>query len=275
MSHSGRPLGGPALGGPALGGPARGGPAPGVTPPGGPADAGRPGTTAGNGGTRGSGRHGAARGSSGGNSPVSGERGRRRFFPGPGGRRPGAADADARFRAPAERGARTRGRPVIRPGNQPRSRPANCPWMDAPGSGQNRMVSATPRLPGGRRRAGRRFGWRPGCGRPGCRSGLGAGETGAGGSGTPRARRGRAGPAGCWYRRPWPVHDRLRAGPAPPQEPEPVPRPGRAAREGWRVRPPAGPPRMPRTRGRCTPGTRPTRRRPSPRSRHGEDSRPG
>jgi serine protease len=165
--------GGPALGGPAHGRPALGRPARGVTPPGVPADAGRPGTTGGNGGTRGSGRHGAARGSSGGNPPVS-----------------GGADADgsslgqtgdtpaqpmrtlgSAHRLNAVRGPRAAGHPPWEPAEKPAS---ELPWMDAPGSGQDRMAPPRRVFPAGAE--GQAAGSAGGLGA----GGLGAGQTAAG-----------------------------------------------------------------------------------------------
>ncbi len=116
-----------------------GGPARGATPPGVPADADRPGPTAGNGGSRGSGRHGAGRGSSGGNSPVSGGA----DADGPSLGRAGDAPAQpmrtlgSAHRLNAVRGPQTSGHPPWEPAEKPVS---ELPWMDAPGSGQSRMV---------------------------------------------------------------------------------------------------------------------------------------
>jgi hypothetical protein len=171
-------LGGPALGGPALGGPAQGGPslgrsalgrpAPGVTPPGVPADAGRPGTTAGTGGTRGSGRHGAARGSSGGNPPVSGgadadssSLGRTGDAPAQPMRTLGSA-----HRLNAVRGPRAAGHPPWEPAEKPAS---ELPWMDAPASGPNRMAPPRRVFPAGAEGQA-----------AGSAGGLGAGQTAAG-----------------------------------------------------------------------------------------------
>jgi pentapeptide MXKDX repeat protein len=138
------PLGEPVLGGPTPGRPAPGrpaldGPARGATPPGGPADAGRPATPAGSGGSRGSGRHGAARGSSAGNPPVSGGAdadsspvGRTGDAPAHPMRTLGSA-----HRLNAVRGPQTSGHPPWEPAQKPAS---ELPWMDAPGSGQSRMV---------------------------------------------------------------------------------------------------------------------------------------
>ena len=166
----------------------------------------------------------------------------------------------------AVRGPRASGHPPWEPAEKPVS---ELPWMDAPGSAQSRMVPPRRVFPVGAEGQA-----------AGSAGGLGAGETGAGGlalaetGSTGRAdrrwdrpdRHDGAGPAA-----PEPVHDRLRAGPAPSQEPEPVPRPGRPARRGWRVRPLTRGRRGCRgRRGRCTPGTRPTPRRPSPRSRRRE-----
>jgi subtilase family protein len=180
------PPDGPTLAGPALGGPARG-----ATPPGIPADADRPGPTAGNGGSRGSGRHGAGRGSPGGNSPVS-----------------GGADADGSFlgragdtpvqpmralgsaqRLNAARGPQTSGHPPWEPAEKPVS---ELPWMDAPGSGQSRMVPPRRVFPVGAE------GPTGDLGAGGLGDGLGAGgspadETGTGGTGAGRAAS--AGPA--------------------------------------------------------------------------------
>ena len=169
----------PALGGrPGLGGPARGGPARGATPPGGLADAGRPAAPAGNGGSRGSGRHGAARGSSGGNSPVGGSAdaddsglGRAGDAPVPPMRTLGSA-----HRLNAVRGPQTSGHPPWEPAEKPAS---ELPWMDAPGSGQSRMVPPRRVFPvGSEGTAAGPAGGLGGSGRgPG---GLGTGGTGAG-----------------------------------------------------------------------------------------------
>ena len=110
-----------------------------MTPAAVPADAEHPGPGAGSSGPRGSGRHGAARGSSGGNPPVS-----------------GSADADgpalgrtgnppvqpmptlgSAHRLNAVRGPRASGHPPWEPAEKPVS---ELPWMDAPGSAQNRKV---------------------------------------------------------------------------------------------------------------------------------------
>jgi Subtilase family len=182
-------LGGPALGGPALGGPALGRPARGVTPPGIHADAGRPAPTAGNGGSRGSGRHGAARGSSGANAPVSGSAD---ADDSPG--RTGDAPAEpmrtlgSAHRLNAVRGPRASGHPPWEPAEKPVS---ELPWMDAPGSAQNRKVPPRRVFPAG---AEGQAAGSPGLGA----GGLGAGETatgevGAGGTGTGRPAS--AGPA--------------------------------------------------------------------------------
>jgi hypothetical protein len=169
-------LGGPAQGGQAQGGPARGRPALGVTPPGVPADAGRPGTTAGTGGTRGSGRHGAARGSSGGNPPVSGgadadssSLGRTGDTPAQPMRTLGSA-----HRLNAVRGPRAAGHPPWEPAEKPAS---ELPWMDAPASGQNRMAPPRRVFPAGAE--GQAAGSAGGLGA----GGLGAGQTGAGQTG--------------------------------------------------------------------------------------------
>ncbi len=166
--------GGPARGGPARGGPARGGPARAVTPPDVPANADRPnadrpGPTAGSGGSRGSRRHGAARGSSGGNPPVTGgadadvpSLGRTGDAPGPPMRTLGSA-----HRLNAVRGPRASGHPPWEPAEKPVS---ELPWMDAPGSGQSRMVPPRRVFPMGAEGQA-----------PGSAVGLGAGETGAGG----------------------------------------------------------------------------------------------
>ncbi|HEY7920309.1 MAG TPA: hypothetical protein VIE45_11675 [Streptosporangiaceae bacterium] len=130
----------PALGGrPGLGGPGLGGPARGATPPGGVADAGRPAAPAGNGGSRGSGRHGAARGSSGGNSPLGGgadadDSGLARAGDAP---VPPMRTLGSAHRLNAVRGPQPSGHPPWEPAEKPAS---ELPWMDAPGSGQSRMV---------------------------------------------------------------------------------------------------------------------------------------
>jgi hypothetical protein len=187
--------GGPAPGGPAPGGPALGGPARGVTPPSVPADTERRGTTAGNGGTRGPGRHGAVRGSSGGNPPLS-----------------GGADADdsslgqpgstpvqpmrtlgSAHRLNAVRGPRASGHPPWEPAEKPAS---ELPWMDAPGSTQNRMAPSRRVFPVGAEGQAPGSAGGLGVGALGA-GGLGAGETGTGGTGAGRpATAGPPGPAG-------------------------------------------------------------------------------
>ena len=179
-------LGGPALGGPALGRPTRGRPARGVTPPGAPADADPPGPGAGSGGPRGSGRHGAARGSSGGNPPVGGSAdaddpalGRTGDAPVQPARTLGSA-----HRLNAVRGPRASGHPPWEPAEKPVS---ELPWMDAPGSAQNRKVPPRRVYPVGA--DGQAAG---SAGGPGSSS-LGAGETGTAGTGAGRPAS--AGPA--------------------------------------------------------------------------------
>ena len=183
----GRPaLGGPTIGGPALGGPPRGGPARGATPPGGPADAGRlpaP-APAPNAGSRGSGRHGAARGSSGGNSPASGgadadgsSLGRTGASPAPPMQTLGSA-----HRLNAVRGPQASGHPPWEPAEQPVS---ELPWMDAPGSGQSRMVPPRRVFPVGAEG--------PATNSTG---GLGTGGTGPGGTGLGGTGPGGTGPGG-------------------------------------------------------------------------------
>ena len=208
-----------------------------VTPPEVPAnadrpDADRPGPTAGSGGSRGSRRHGAARGSSGGNPPVTGgadadvpSLGRTGDAPGPPMRTLGSA-----HRLNAVRGPRASGHPPWEPAEKPVS---ELPWMDAPGSGQSRMVPPRRVFPVGAEGQAPGSAGRPGCGRdgrrrPGSRNRIGAStgtSTGTPGPGDRHRldRRARS-------RRPWPVHDRLRADPPPSQEPEPIPRPERSAR---------------------------------------------
>ncbi len=172
-------LGGPAQGGPARGRPALGRPAPGVTPPGVPADAGRPGTTAGTGGTRGSGRHGAARGSSGGNPPVSGgadadssSLGRTGDTPAQPMRTLGSA-----HRLNAVRGPRAAGHPPWEPAEKPAS---ELPWMDAPASGPNRMAPPRRVFPAGAEGQA-----------AGSAGGLGAGQTAGGQTAAARPLRAR------------------------------------------------------------------------------------
>ncbi len=164
-------VGGPARGRPGLGGPAWGGPARGATPPDGPADAGRPAPPAGNTGSRGSGRHGAARGSSGGNPPVSGGAdadgpvlGRTGDAPVPPMQTLGSA-----HRLNAVRGPQTAGHPPWEPAEKPVS---ELPWMDAPGSGQSRMVPPRRVFPVGSEGPA-----------PGSTGGLGSGGLGVGGTG--------------------------------------------------------------------------------------------
>ncbi|HZC64503.1 MAG TPA: S8 family serine peptidase [Streptosporangiaceae bacterium] len=164
----GTPLDEPTLGGPALGGPALGRPALGVTPPGVPADSGRPGTTAGTGGTRGSGRHGAARGSSSGNPPVSGgadadssSLGRTGDTPAQPMRTLGSA-----HRLNAVRGPRAAAHPPWEPAEKPAS---ELPWMDAPASGPNRMAPPRRVFPAGTEGQA-----------AGSAGGLGAGQTAGG-----------------------------------------------------------------------------------------------
>ncbi|MGH3068366.1 MAG: S8 family serine peptidase, partial [Streptosporangiaceae bacterium] len=162
----------PAPATPPLGGPARGGPARGATPPGVPADVGRPAAPAGSGGSRGSGRHGAARGFSAGNSPVSGgadadgsSLGRAGDAQSPPMRTPGSA-----HRLNPARGPQASGHPPWEPAEQPAS---ELPWMDAPGSGQSRTVPPRRVFPVG-----------PEGPAAGSAGGLGAGGLGAGGPGT-------------------------------------------------------------------------------------------
>jgi hypothetical protein len=145
---SGPPLDDRAFGAPAPGasGPgtagrgALGGPAPGVSAPSAPADAGRPVPPAGNAGSRGPGRHGAARGVPAANPPatIGGT--------GPDGTAAGrAGDAPALPMRPLGSAQRLNpgrtppasGHPPWEPAEKPAS---ELPWMDAPGSGQSRMV---------------------------------------------------------------------------------------------------------------------------------------
>jgi hypothetical protein len=181
LTSGGPAWGGPALGGPAPGGPAPGGPARGVTPPGVPADAERPATTVGNGGTRGSGRHGAARGSSGGNPPLSGgadaddsSLGRAGNLPAQPMRTLGSA-----HRLNAVRGPRGSGHPPWEPAEKPVS---ELPWMDAPGSAQNRMAPPRRVFPLGAE--GQAPGSAGGLGASVGAGGVSTGEAGTGGSGT-------------------------------------------------------------------------------------------
>ena len=202
-------LSGPAWGGPLWGGPTPGGPTPagptpagptpagaarGVTPPSVPVDAERPGTTAGNGGTRGPGRHGAVRGSSGGNPPLSGGADADDSSPGQAGGTPvqPMRTLGSAHRLNAVRGPRASGHPPWEPAEKPAS---ELPWMDAPGSTQNRMVPSRRVFPVGAE--GQAPGSAGGMGAGGMGAGgLGAGETGTGGTGAGRpATAGPAGPA--------------------------------------------------------------------------------
>ena len=115
-------------------------PPPGKSAPGAPADAVRAAPPAGNAGSRGPGRHGAARGVAGGNSPgtTSGA--------GPEGPAAGWA-GDGPPAAVPPLGSAQRLNPVRAPGTsghppwEPAEKPASeLPWMDAPGSGQGRLV---------------------------------------------------------------------------------------------------------------------------------------
>ena len=200
----GLPLDEPTLGGPALGGPAPGRPARGVTPSGVPADARRPGTTAGTGGTRGSGRHGAARGSSGANHPpVSG--GADADGPSPG--RTGDTPAEpmrtlgSAHRLNAVRGPRAAGHPPWEPAEKPAS---ELPWMDAPVSAQNRMVPPRRVFPAGAE------GQAPGSAGGLGDGGLGDGQTDTGQTDTGQTDTGQTVPGGTGCGRP------PRAGPADP-----------------------------------------------------------
>jgi Subtilase family len=127
----------PASGAPGMRTP--GASAPGASAPGSLADGAHPAPPAGHAGTRGQGRHGAGRGASGGSSaaadgtgpdgPVPGRTGE---APAPPVRTPGPAN-----RLNAVRGPRPNGQPPWNPAERPVS---ELPWMDAPGSGQSRMV---------------------------------------------------------------------------------------------------------------------------------------
>ena len=82
----------------------------------------------------------------------------------------------------AVRGPRASGHPPWEPAEKPVS---ELPWMDAPGSAQNRMVPPRRVFPAGAE--GQAAGSAGGLGGSGLAgSGLGAGETGPGGSGTGR-----------------------------------------------------------------------------------------
>ena len=192
-------LGGPAQGGAAQGGPAPGGPAPGrpapgrpargTIPPGVTADADRPGPTAGNGGSRGSGRHGAGRGSSGGNSPVSAGADASGSALGRAGDTPPQPmrTLGSAHRVNAVRGPQASGHPPWEPAEKPVS---ELPWMDAPSSGQSRMVPPRRTFPVGAE------GPAAGSG------GLGSGGLGSGGLGTGGPGTGEPGAAGTGAGRP-------------------------------------------------------------------------
>ena len=133
-------------------------------------------------------------------------RGRRSSRPGrsrlrPRGRSPGPPDADARVREPAQRGAWSQAERAAAVGTSreagQRAAVDGCAGLRPEPEG-----SAAARLPGGRGRAGYRCrGRRRGCGRDRHRP-----------SGRQRARRPRTA-----------AHDRIRAGAAPSEQPEPVP----------------------------------------------------
>ncbi|MGO9216199.1 MAG: S8 family serine peptidase [Streptosporangiaceae bacterium] len=115
-------------------------PPPGKSAPGAPADAVRAAPPAGNAGSRGPGRHGAARGVAGGNSPGTtsgaGLEGPAAGWTGDGPPAAvpplGTAQRLNPVRAPA-----ASGHPPWEPAEKPAS---ELPWMDAPGSGQGRLV---------------------------------------------------------------------------------------------------------------------------------------
>ena len=112
---------------------------PGSSTPGFPSDAGNPAPPAGHAGSRGQGRHGAARGAQGASSAAAGGAGSADSAPDRTGdasalpmRTPGSA-----HRLSTPRGSRPNGHPPWEPAERPVS---ELPWMDAPGSGQSRMV---------------------------------------------------------------------------------------------------------------------------------------
>jgi hypothetical protein len=200
----------PGVAGPGTPAPgARGGPAPGVSAPGAPADAGRPVPPAGNAGSRGPGRHGAARGILAGNTPgnTPGTTG----GVGPDGTATGRAD-DAPALPMRPLGSAQRLNPVRTPrasGHppwEPAEKPASeLPWMDAPGSGQSRMVPPRRAFPVGAEGpaaggtgaglgAGGLGAGKPGAGKPGAGK-LGAGNLGAAGRAAGATGAGRPGAA--------------------------------------------------------------------------------
>ncbi len=199
-------FGAPAPGTSAPGTSAPGTPASGRPAPRGAAEADSPGPGAGNAGSRASGRHGAARGAAGGNrasgaaDPDAPAGGRAGDAPAPPMRPLGSVP-----RLNPARASRPSGHPPWEPAEKPAS---ELPWMDAPASGQSRLVPPRRSFPAGP---------------DGPSAGAGAGGLGAGGLGTSEAWPARRRP------RRTAAHDRLGAGPAQAEEPEPVPRPGRSA----------------------------------------------
>ena len=169
-------LGASIPGAPASGAPGTrtpGASAPGSSAPGSLADAAHPAPPASHAGARGQGRHGAGRGAAGGSSaaadgpgpdgPVPGRTGE---APAPPMRTPGSA-----HRLNAVRGPRPNGQPPWEPAERPVS---ELPWMDAPGSGQSRMVPPRRVFPVGAE----------GPATGAAASGAGASGAGTGGAGT-------------------------------------------------------------------------------------------
>ena len=160
-----------------------GAPAPGRPAARGAADADSPGAGAGNAGARAPGRHGAARGAAVGNSsrasgaadPDAPAGGRTADTPA----LPTRALGSAQRLNPA-RASRSNGHPPWEPAEKPAS---ELPWMDAPGSGQSRLVPPRRSFPAGA------DGPSAGAGA----SGLGAGGLGSGGLGAGGLDAGEAG----------------------------------------------------------------------------------
>jgi Subtilase family len=159
----------------APGAPAPGAPTPWGTAPPAAAKATPPVPPAAPGGSRGSGRHGAARGTPGGASPAT-----ETDTDGPGPGRAGDAPAPpmralgSASRLNAARAPRPSGQPPWEPAEKPSS---ELPWMDAPSSGQNRMVPPRRVFPVGSE------GPSAGAASSGLGPGGGAGHRGQGGPG--------------------------------------------------------------------------------------------
>ena len=158
-ASGGSPVDDLAFGAPAPGTSAPGPSGAGASPPGAPApgrpaaraaaDADSPGAGAGNAGARASGRHGAARGAAGGNSSRAG--GAADPAAPAGGRTGDAPALPTRALGSAQRLNPVRAsRPGGHPPWEPAEKPASeLPWMDAPGSGQGRLVAPRRTFPAG------------------------------------------------------------------------------------------------------------------------------